>query len=165
MFPFSCWGWYFRIILTPVYFSNQIFTICINNRWLSDFWCWSNSNILVFSGCTVPSDNKEIQLGGSSQEASPSAGKNTGVVLVPCGTWNCVLTAVSGGVDICKVTGCHSLQLSSQWLPQFFFFFLRIGVSWTRSLPLSFLSISWLNKLWPYYQKDVNHVTLNSITL
>ena len=94
MFPFFCWGWYFRIILTPVYFSNQIFTICINNRWLSDFWCWSNSNILVFSGCTVPSDNKEIQLGGSSQEASPSAGKNTGVVLVPCGTWNCVPTAV-----------------------------------------------------------------------
>ena len=29
-------------------------------------------------------DSKEIQLGSSDQEASPSAGKNTGVVLVPC---------------------------------------------------------------------------------
>ena len=27
--------------------------------------------------------NKEIELGSSDQEASPSAGKNTGVVLVP----------------------------------------------------------------------------------
>ena len=28
-------------------------------------------------------DTKEIQLGSSDQEASPSAGKNTGVALVP----------------------------------------------------------------------------------
>ena len=37
----------------------------------------------VFSGCTVPTDSKETGL-GSDQEASPSAGKNTEVVLVPC---------------------------------------------------------------------------------
>ena len=37
----------------------------------------------VFSGCTVPPDSKETKLGSSDQEASPSAGKNTGVVLVP----------------------------------------------------------------------------------
>ena len=29
-------------------------------------------------------DGKEPKLGGSDQEASSSAGKNTGVVLVPC---------------------------------------------------------------------------------
>ena len=29
-------------------------------------------------------DIKETELGSSNQEASPSAGKNTGVVLVPC---------------------------------------------------------------------------------
>ena len=29
-------------------------------------------------------DSKEIELRSSDQEASPSAGKNTGVVLVPC---------------------------------------------------------------------------------
>ena len=38
----------------------------------------------MFSGCTVPPDSKETKLGSSNQEASPSAGKNTGVVLVPC---------------------------------------------------------------------------------
>ena len=38
----------------------------------------------MFSGCTVPPDSKETKLGSSDQEASPSAGKNTGVVLVPC---------------------------------------------------------------------------------
>ena len=32
----------------------------------------------------VPPDSKETKLGSSDQEASPSAGKNTGVVLVPC---------------------------------------------------------------------------------
>ena len=39
---------------------------------------------LVFSGCTVPPDSKDTELGSSDQEASPSAGKNTRVVLVPC---------------------------------------------------------------------------------
>ena len=29
-------------------------------------------------------DSKETKLGSSDQEASPSAGKNTAVVLVPC---------------------------------------------------------------------------------
>ena len=32
----------------------------------------------------MPPDSKEIELGSSDQEASPSACKNTGVVLVPC---------------------------------------------------------------------------------
>ena len=32
----------------------------------------------------VPPDSKETELGSSNQEASPSAGKNTRVVLVPC---------------------------------------------------------------------------------
>ena len=38
----------------------------------------------MFSGCTVPPNSKETELGSSDQEASPSAGKNTGVVLVSC---------------------------------------------------------------------------------
>ena len=53
-----------------------------------------------FSGCNVPSDSKETELGRSNQEASPSAGKNTGIVLVPCRAWKCVPTTISGGVDI-----------------------------------------------------------------
>ena len=38
----------------------------------------------VFSGCTVLPDSKETELGSSNQEATPSAGKNTRIVLVPC---------------------------------------------------------------------------------
>ena len=38
----------------------------------------------VFSGCTVLPDSKENELRSSNQEASPSAGKNTRVFLVPC---------------------------------------------------------------------------------
>ena len=38
----------------------------------------------MLSGCTVPSDSKKTEIGSRNQEASPSAGKNTGVVLVPC---------------------------------------------------------------------------------
>ena len=31
-------------------------------------------------------------------------------------TWNCIHTAISGGVDISEVLGCHLLwQMSSQW--------------------------------------------------
>ena len=54
-------------------------------------------------------DSKETKLGSSDQEASPSADKNTGIVLVPCRAWKCVSTAISGGVDISKVPGCHLL--------------------------------------------------------
>ena len=38
----------------------------------------------MFSGFTVPPDSKETELVSSDQEASPSAGKDTGVVLVRC---------------------------------------------------------------------------------
>ena len=58
---------------------------------------------------------KETKLGSSDQEASPSAGKNTGIVLVPCCAWKCVPTTISSGVDIFEVPGCHLLrQMSSQ---------------------------------------------------
>ena len=70
----------------------------------------------MFSGCTVLSDSKETELGNSDQEASPSAGKNTGVVLVPCHAWKCVPTAISSGVDICKVPGSHLLRHMRSYL-------------------------------------------------
>ena len=49
--------------------------------------------------------------------ASLSAGNNTGVVLVPCSWWKCIpTTAISGGVNISEVPGCHLLQqISSKW--------------------------------------------------
>ena len=69
----------------------------------------------MFSGCTVLPDSKEAKLGSSYQEASPSAGKNTGIDLVLCYAWTCVLTAILSGVDISEVPGCHLLrQVSSK---------------------------------------------------
>ena len=60
----------------------------------------------MFTGCTVPLDSKETKLGSSNQEASPSAGKNTGVVLVPCSHME---------LRISGVPRCHLLQqMSSQ---------------------------------------------------
>ena len=45
-----------------------------------------------------------------------SAGKNTGVVLLPCRAWKFVSTPISSGVDISEVPGCYLLlQMSSQW--------------------------------------------------
>ena len=55
------------------------------------------------------SDTKETELGSSGQEASLSAGKNIGLVLVLCHTWKYVLTAASSGVGISKFPGCHLL--------------------------------------------------------
>ena len=68
----------------------------------------------MFSGCTVSPDSKKTKLGSSDLEASPSAGKTVGVVLVPYQAWKCVPKAISGGVAISEVPGCHLLrQMSS----------------------------------------------------
>ena len=68
----------------------------------------------MLSGCAVLPDSKETELGSSDQEASPLEGKNTRIVSVPCRAWKCVPTAISGGVDISEVLGCHLLrQMSS----------------------------------------------------
>ena len=62
----------------------------------------------MFSGCTVLPVSKESELGSSDQEASTSAGKNTGIVSVPC-------LPMEVHVDIPEVPGYHFLrQMSSQ---------------------------------------------------
>ena len=61
----------------------------------------------MFSCCTVLTDGKETDPESSKQEASPSAGKNTGIVLVPRYARKCVSTAISGSVDISEVFGYH----------------------------------------------------------
>ena len=69
----------------------------------------------MFSGCIVLPDSKETKLRSSKQEASASAGKNTGVVFVPSSHMEVIPTAISGGVGISEVPGCHLLQqMSSQ---------------------------------------------------
>ena len=67
----------------------------------------------VFSGCTVQPDNKENKLGSVNQEVFPIADKNTEIVLVPCPTWKCVSTAISGGMYISEIPRCHLLQQMS----------------------------------------------------
>ena len=71
----------------------------------------------------MPLDGKETELGSRNEESSPLASKNTGIVLVPCCAWMCVLTAISSGVDIFEVPMCHlfrqmNSQRGSQKLPQ-----------------------------------------------
>ena len=78
--------------------------------------------------------SKEAKHGSSNQQASPSADKNTGVVLVPCHAWKYVSTAISWFVDISEVSGCNFLwQISSQW--GVIIITSRISVSLTHSLP------------------------------
>ena len=91
----------------------------------------------VFSGCPVAPDSKETELGSSEREASPSAGKNTRVVLVSCSHmevrpynyfrwygyfWGSWVSFVTTGEFLVRVTKITS----------------RIGVSWTHSLPFYF---------------------------
>ena len=57
--------------------------------------------------------NLEVEV--QNQEVFLSAGKNTEIDLVPCPTWKCGCTVISGGIDISEVPGCHLLQqMSSQ---------------------------------------------------
>ena len=64
----------------------------------SDLTCHFEDQKQVVSGCTLVPDSKETELGSSDQEASPLAGKNTGIVFVPCHSWKPAPTAISGGV-------------------------------------------------------------------
>ena len=57
----------------------------------------------------MPPNSKKTKLGSNDQETSPSEGKNTEIVLVPCHACKCIPTAISTGVDISDVPGCHLL--------------------------------------------------------
>ena len=63
----------------------------------------------MFSLYTMLPDSKETQLGSNNQEGSPSAGKNTRIVLVLCHAWKCVPTAIYSSADISGVPLCHLL--------------------------------------------------------
>ena len=63
----------------------------------------------VFSGCTVLHDSKKTDLVNSEEEVSPSSGKNTGVVLVPCSRMEVCPYSYFQWCDISEVPGCHLL--------------------------------------------------------
>ena len=44
----------------------------------SDLTCHLEDVGIVFSGCVVPPDSKETELGSSNQDTSPSVGKISG---------------------------------------------------------------------------------------
>ena len=48
-----------------------------------------NTRIAILWLYCLP-DSKETKLGSYDQDTSPSASKNTGVVLLPCYAWKCV---------------------------------------------------------------------------
>ena len=65
--------------------------------WLSQAWPVTlRIQEQVFSDCTVSPDSKETKLRSSNQGGSISAGKNTGVVLVPRHIRKCVPKTNSG---------------------------------------------------------------------
>ena len=69
----------------------------------------------MFSSCTMPSDSKEIKLGSSNQEVSPSTGENIEIVLLPFPAWKCFPSGIFSCVDISDVPRCHLLrQMNSQ---------------------------------------------------
>ena len=116
----------------------------------------------MFSGCTVLPDSKETELGSSNQEASPSAGKNTGYGLVPCLR-----------MEICPYSYFQWCEYF--WGPWVSFVstdefsesqkLLQGFASHALTVYLSILNLSKLNLLWPYCQKHVNQIILNCMTL
>ena len=50
----------------------------------SDLTCHLEDTEIGVFWLNVPPNRKETKLGSNNQEASPSLGKNTGVILVPC---------------------------------------------------------------------------------
>ena len=79
------------------------------------FYAFSAGPVTLKIQDEVFPDSKETELGSSSQEASPSAGKNTGVVLVTCSCMEVCPHSYFQWVDISEVPGCHLLrQMSSQ---------------------------------------------------
>ena len=131
--------------------------------WLSQTWPVTlRIQEYVLSGCIVMPNGKETKLGSIDQEFSPSAGKSTRVVLVPCCTWTCVPTSVSSGMDTWEIPRCHILrQMSSQWVSQKL---LQGLVSPEFTAYLSIFNQFKLNELWSYYQKQVNLIILNCAT-
>ena len=124
-------------------------------------WVYRNRCFLVALCCLIVRRQK---LQSRHQEASPSAGKNTGVVLVPCWAWKCVPTSISRGMNISEVPWCHLLQqMSSQWRSQK----LLQGFAWTHSLHFCFWPIlsQWIMAILSKECKPGNFVSQNSLKL
>ena len=129
--------------------------------WLSQTWPGTlRMQEWVLSGCTVLPDSKETKLGSSNQEVSPSAGKNTRVVLVPC------LRMEVRPYSYFQWYGyfwgpCLSFVMTDEFSMSVTKIIQGL-VSHELTAYLSIFNLFKLNELWPYYQK---HVILNCKTL
>ena len=116
----------------------------------------------MFSGCTVPPDSKETKLGSRDQEASPSAGKTIGVVLVSYSRMEVrpysYFRWCSYGCVNSEILRQTSSYRESQKL-------LQGLVSHELTAYVSIFNLFKLHELWPYYEKHVNQVFLNRTTL
>ena len=156
-FPFVCVFVFFCLFVFLLSVYTYILRLYVNLFFLKKGVFWLHSRCFL-----VPSNSKETELGSSDQEASPSAGKNTGVVLMPCshmevrpysyfwwcqylwGPWVSFLTTDELSVGVTKVQGLVSHELAAY---------------------LSIFNLFKLNKLWPYCQKHANKIILNHRTL
>ena len=82
--------------------------------WISQTW-HIILRIQEWMSCSVLLDSKETQIVSRNQEACPSVGKCTVVVLEPCCAWKCVPTTISSCVDVLETYECHLLR---QMIPQ-----------------------------------------------
>ena len=114
----------------------------------------------MFSGCAVPPDSKNTELGSNDQEASPSAGKNTGVVLVP---FSCMEMHPFSYFQWCGYF-CGS-KVSFVTTDEFSVRVRKGLVSHELTAYLFIFNLFKLNDLWPCYQKHVNQIIFNCITL
>ena len=86
--------------------------------------------------CTVPPDSKKTKLASSDQEASPSAGENTRIVLVSCCAWKCPYSYLRWCGFLWDP--CVSFLMTDEFSVRVTKITSRIGVSWTHSLPFCF---------------------------
>ena len=89
---------------------------------------------IQFSGWTVLPDSKESKLGSSNHAASPSAVKNTGLVLVSCCAWKCVPKAISIVMWI-FLRSVDAIWYNSWVLCEDQKIISRIGFLWIHNLP------------------------------
>ena len=70
-------------------------------------YCLADTQEQVFSGCTVPPDSEETELGSSNQEFIHRHVKIPGWFQCHVAIWKYIHTAISGGVEISEVPGCQ----------------------------------------------------------
>ena len=117
----------------------------------------------MFSACTLPSDSKETGLGSRNQEASPSAGKNTVVVLMPCSLMEVRPYSYSWWCGYFWGP-CVSFVMTDEFSVRV----IKITQGLVSHEPKTYLSIFNLFKLielYPYYQNHVTQIILNRKTL